>query len=107
MNAASKLWLISFSQWANAEYRDKGIAVTAVCPGFTHTEFHQRLGLPVGQEGVPRWMWLNAPDVVAASLRDAGKRKPVSVPSLRYKAIVALTRIAPAGLLARAGRRGR
>ena len=105
--AASKLWLISFSRWANAEYRDNGIVVTAVCPGFTHTEFHQRLGLPVGKEGVPGWMWLNAPYVVAASLRDVEKGKALSVPSVRYKALAALSRVAPAGLTARIGRRGR
>lgn len=105
--AAAKLWLISFSRWANAEYRGNGIVVTAVCPGFTHTEFHQRLGLPVGKEGVPRWMWLNAPDVVAASLRDVDKGKAVSVPSLRYKVLATLSRVAPAGLTARIGRRGR
>jgi short-subunit dehydrogenase len=104
---ASKLWLISFSRWANAEYRRRGIVVTAVCPGFVHTEFHQRLGLPPGEEGVPSWMWLNAPAVVAASLRDVARGKAISVPSLRYKALVLLSRLAPPGLAARAGRRGR
>jgi len=104
---ASKLWLISFSRWANAEYRRRGIVVTAVCPGFVHTEFHQRLGLPPGEEGVPSWMWLDAPTVVAASLRDVARGKAISVPSLRYKALVLLSRMAPPGLAARAGRRGR
>lgn len=104
---ASKLWLISFSRWANAEYRRRGIVVTAVCPGFVHTEFHQRLGLPPGEEGVPTWMWLDAPTVVAGSLRDVARGKAISVPSLRYKALVLLSRMAPPGLAARAGRRGR
>lgn len=104
---AVKGWLISFSKWANGRYRSKGVTVTAVCPGFTHTNFHERAGLPPGQEGVPGWMWLNAPRVVAESLRDAARGKAVSVPSLKYKLLVGLTRILPSSLAARAGESGR
>lgn len=104
---ACKGWLISFSRWANGRYAGRGVTVTAVCPGFTHTNFHERMGLPPGQEGVPSWMWLDAGDVVTESLRDVARGKAVSVPSLRYKAIVALTRVLPASLLATAGDRGR
>lgn len=104
---AVKGWVVSFSRWANARYGRDGVTVTAVCPGFTHTNFHERAGLPPGKEGVPAWMWLDAPFVVAASLQDAARGKSVSVPSARYKAIVALTRFAPAGLVARAAATGR
>lgn len=104
---ACKGWLISFSRWANGRYRGRGVTVTAVCPGFTHTNFHERMGLPPGQEGLPDWMWLDARDVVSESLRDIARGKSVSVPSLRYKAIVGLTRVLPAGLLASVGERGR
>ncbi|SFS01608.1 hypothetical protein SAMN04487846_1489 [Microbacterium sp. cf046] len=104
---ANKGWLISFSRWANGRYSQRGVTVTAVCPGFTHTNFHERMGLAPGAEGVPGWMWLDARDVVAESLRDVARGKAVSVPSLRYKAIVALTRVLPADLVARAGERGR
>jgi len=83
------------------------VTTTAVCPGYTHTHFHERLGLPIGEEGVPRIMWLHAPDVVRSGLRASRKGKAVNVPSARYKAIVALTRVLPDGLLARLGERGR
>lgn len=105
--SAAKQWLVVFSRWANGKYRARGVTVTAVCPGYTHTNFHERLGLPPGQEGIPRFMWLHAPAVVAESLRDAERGKAVSIPSFRYKAIVALTRVLPQNLLARAGERGR
>lgn len=105
--AASKRWLIGFSEWANVHYRVAGITVTALCPGFTHTDFHERMGLAKGEEGVPRWMWLDAPLVVRQGLRDAAQGRAVSVPSWRYKAIVALTRVIPAQLLAGFGTRGR
>lgn len=105
--SACKSWLIGFSRWANAEYSADRVTVTAVCPGFTHTSFHERMGLPRGQEGVPRLMWLDAQLVVREALRDAARGKAVSVPSLRYKAIVALARVLPASLTAGVARRGR
>lgn len=105
--AASKRWLVSMSQWANAEYAEDRVSVTALCPGFTHTDFHARMGLPAGEEGIPGPLWLGAAAVVRAGLRDAARGKSVSVPSLRYKALVALTRFLPSGLLFRIGGRGR
>ncbi|WP_067243587.1 SDR family NAD(P)-dependent oxidoreductase [Microbacterium resistens] len=105
--SACKGWLIGFSRWANAEYAEDRVSVTAVCPGFTHTSFHERMGLAPGQEGVPRAMWLDARDVVREGLRDAARGRAVSIPSLRYKAIVALARVLPASVTARVARRGR
>ncbi len=102
---AVKAWIVSFSRWANAAYAP--VTVTAVCPGFTHTHFHERLGLPPGQEGVPGWMWLSADDVVREGLHDAARGKAVSIPSLRYKLLVAATRLVPAALAARLARTGR
>lgn len=104
---AAKGWLISFSRWANVAYRKRGVSVTAVCPGFVHTNFHERLGLPPGEEGVLPGMWLTATDVVREGLRDAARGRAVSVPSLRYKALVAASRLLPDGLVVRAAARGR
>lgn len=105
--SACKAWLIGFSRWANAEYAADGVTVTALCPGFTHTSFHERMGLAPGEEGVPRVLWLQASDVVREGLRDAARGRAVSIPSVRYKAVVALTRVLPAGLTSRVARRGR
>jgi uncharacterized protein len=104
---AAKAWIISFSRWAHVRYREQGVTFTAVCPGFVHTSFHERLGLPPGREGVPRWMWTDAPAVVSASLRDVARGRSVSIPSLKYKALVALTRVLPDGLVASRAARGR
>lgn len=105
--SACKQWVIGFSRWANTHYASDRVSVTALCPGFTHTEFHARMGLPPGQEGVPAIGWLNAHDVVREGLRDAARGKAVSVPSLRYKVVVALTKLLPPSLFAGAARRGR
>lgn len=104
---AVKQWLVSFSRWANVTYAPKGVTVTAVCPGFVHTNFHERLGLPPGQEGISGWMWLKAPDVVRASLRDAARGRSVSIPSLRYKLIARIVRLLPDRVSAGLGGRGR
>jgi len=104
---ACKAWMVSFSRWANGKYSRRGVTVTAVCPGFTRTNFHERMGLEPGREGVPPWMWLDVRDVVAEALRDVARGSGVSIPSFRYKALVALTRLVPAGTASRVGERGR
>lgn len=103
--AAAKALMVNFSRWANLYYADRGISVTALCPGFVRTEFHERLG--AGKPGIPAWGWLKAPDVVRAALRDSAARKSLSIPSARYKVAVALARIAPDALVERLARRGR
>ncbi|WP_353111742.1 SDR family NAD(P)-dependent oxidoreductase [Microbacterium sp.] len=105
--SACKSWLIGFSRWANAEYSREGVTVTAVCPGFTHTTFHERMGLAPGREGIPAIAWLDARSVVREGLRDAARGKAVSIPSLRYKLVVALTGVLPRSLTAGVARRGR
>jgi uncharacterized protein len=104
---AVKAWVVSFSRWANIAYSPRGVSVTAVCPGFTHTDFHARMGLAAGEEGVPPFLWLEARDVVRIGLRDAARGRAVSVPSLRYKVLVAAARLLPSRLVARLATAGR
>lgn len=103
--SAHKAWLVNLSQWANLHYRDAGLIVTALCPGFVRTEFHQRGNMDVS--GVPRWLWLNADKVVDASLHDWERGRAVSVPSWRYKVLVAIARHAPSGVIKKLAQRGR
>lgn len=103
--SAAKAWLVSFSRWANLAYAKQGVAVTAVCPGFTHTEFHDRMGMD--KTVTPRWMWLQAERVVREGLADNAKGKAVSIPSKRYKALTAAARVLPAKLVAGPPRRAK
>ena len=102
---ASKAWVLSFSRWANWTYRGRGVRVSAVAPGFVHTEFHQRMG--ARKEQIPRFLWLDAPFVVRTALRDARRGRAVCVPSVRYKVIVALTKVLPTALTATGSLMGR
>ncbi|CAN5492595.1 SDR family oxidoreductase [soil metagenome] len=97
--AAAKAWVTSFSEGVALSLAGSGVSVSAICPGFTHTEIHQRADTDMSH--LPKWMWLEADLVVAQGLADARAGKPVSIPSRRYKAIVLLTRLAPRPLLRR------
>jgi uncharacterized protein len=103
--SAAKALIVNFSRWANVFYRDRGISVTAVCPGFVHTEFHDRMGLD--KRRMPRRLFLEPEQVVREALTDASEGKSVSIPSLRYKGISLAARILPDRLVERVARRGR
>jgi uncharacterized protein len=95
---ATKAYLTSFSEGLAAELTGTGVTVQALCPGFTRSEFHQRMEADVSQ--LPRWMWMSAERVVKTSLRAVDRGGPVvCVPGLRYKLIVLLLRFIPRGLL--------
>ena len=92
--SAAKAWQVSFSRWANLAYGPKGVHVTALCPGFTHTEFHDRMGMD--KLVAPHWMWLRADGVVRDGLADNARGKGVSIPTKRYKLVAAISRVLPA-----------
>lgn len=94
--SAAKAWQVTFSRWANTAYAPRGVHVTAVCPGFTHTEFHDRMGMD--KTVAPRFLWLSAERVVREGLEDNDHGKAVSIPTKRYKVITAISRILPARL---------
>ncbi|MGF1430678.1 SDR family NAD(P)-dependent oxidoreductase [Kitasatospora sp. LaBMicrA B282] len=92
---ASKAWMVSFTQGVARDLGGSGVRLLALCPGFTRTEFHQRAGM--GTKNVPAWGWLSAERVVDEALRDLARGRSLSVPSRRYRAVVALARLLPAG----------
>ena len=97
--SAAKAWVNSFSEWAANEYRDRGVTVMALCPGFTKTEFHERMD--VGRGSAPDFMWLDADKLVATALSDFDKGRVYSIPSAQYKAITTAARLVPNSLLQR------
>jgi len=105
--SAAKAWPMSFSRWANAHYKHRGVTFTALAPGFVKTEFHSRLGIE-RESMAPRWMWLEAPFLVRSALRTARRKRAVSIPSVRYKLVWLLMKIGQPVILlfvARASRR--
>lgn len=66
--AASKAYLIKFSQALALENRRHGVHVCALCPGFTHSEFHDVTGTREQMRNMPRWLWMDAATVVRDAL---------------------------------------
>jgi short-subunit dehydrogenase len=91
--AAAKAWVNSFTEWAANEYRAQGVTVMSLCPGFTRTEFHERMD--VARDSAPGFMWLDADFLVTKALKDFDKGRIFSIPGAQYKTVVALTRLVP------------
>ena len=91
---STKAWQRVFIESLALELSGTGVYVQALCPGYTHTEFHQRAN--VDKTRIPGWWWMNADRVVAESLRAVKQGKPVVVvPGLGYKIAVAIVRYMP------------
>jgi len=93
--AAAKAWVNSFSEWAANEYRSSGVTVMALCPGFTKTEFHERMGATRGTS----FLWMEPEALVTRALADFDKGRTFSIPGAQYKVIVALTKVIPSRAL--------
>ena len=94
---ATKSFLIRFSQSLALENAESGVRVCALCPGFTYSEFHDVNGTREMISQLPDFLWLQAKDVVADTMRAmfAKKFKPVLIPGRQYKVIVFMERYLP------------
>ena len=101
--SAAKAYVNLFSEWAHNEYKPHGVTVMSLCPGFTKTEFHQRMKVKRGDG----FMWLEAEFLVKKALSDYDKGRVYSVPGAQYKAIRSLTRVIPSVVLQRTQSMGR
>lgn len=94
--AASKSYLVRFSQSLHLETENTGVHVTALCPGFTYSEFHDVNGTrDLVNSSTPDWLWLGADEVAANGYEAAEANRPVCVPGAPNKTIAALTKLIP------------
>jgi uncharacterized protein len=77
--AASKAFVLSFSEALHQEAKGSGVTVTAICPGPVRTEFTQAAGMEGADEGAPSFVWMSAEDLArqAVNAAEAGKRAVV------------------------------
>jgi short-subunit dehydrogenase len=101
--SATKAYLTRLTQVLATELVGTGVVVQSLCPGFTHTEFHERGKMDMRH--VPRWLWLSPDRVVRESIAAAERGRPlIVIPGLRFRLLTALTRLIPHGVLHHAGR---
>jgi short-subunit dehydrogenase len=94
--APIKTFLVRFSQTLNVELRGTGVHVTALCPGFTHTEFHDVNNTREALErATPRFLWQSAEAVAALGYRAVEANRPVCVTGAPNRAVAALMKILP------------
>ncbi len=91
--SAEKSFVTVFSEALSGQLVGTGVTVTAVCPGLTRSEFHERARMTL--PGVPRGMWLDADEVARQGLSDAASGKVVSVPGPQWKAASLAIRALP------------
>ena len=103
--AASKAFLIKFSEALSHEVIARGVHVTAVCPGFTLSEFHDVTGTRDKMNRLPRWIWLDAPTVARQGYDAVSRGTPVYVNGGVNRAIATLVRVMPESLVRGVGRR--
>jgi len=100
--SASKSYLTVLTESLHTELAATNVKVSALCPGFTRTEFHQRGKMSM--KGLPNFLWLNSDRLVEQSWRDALKGKAVSVPGWQYKLLVFVVQtLVPRSIVRRVG----
>ncbi|MEK8086164.1 SDR family oxidoreductase [Aquabacterium sp. A3] len=93
--SAIKTYVLVLSQSLDMEFKPHGVHVTALCPGFTHSEFHDVMGTRDTANRLPAILWQQPDDVVAESIRAVMKGKPVCVPGTVNKFLAAIMRPMP------------
>jgi len=98
--AATKTWMNTLTEGVYLELRAmrSQVILQALCPGYTYSEFHDRLG--VDREELDRrpGFWMTADEVVEASLEGLRRRKLFVIPGWRYRLLAAFLSKLPSGL---------
>lgn len=94
---ATKSFLVKFSESLAMENTETGVRVSALCPGFTYSEFHDVLGVREQVSRMPDWMWMEAAPVVQYGIESVMRDKPrlVAVPGKANRFIAMLMRKLP------------
>jgi len=103
--SASKAFMIRFSQSLAAEVASEGVHVTALCPGFTYSEFHDVSGTRQRVSRLPRWLWMDARTVAERGYDAVMAGEVLHVTGRVNRSIAALTKVLPERLVRGAVRR--
>jgi short-subunit dehydrogenase len=102
--SAIKSYVLVLSQSLDMEFKRHGVHVTALCPGFTHSEFHDVMGTRDTANHLPRILWQQPDAVVKEAIAAVMAGKPVCVPGWVNKIMAAIMRPTPLWLGYRLGK---
>lgn len=91
--AATKSFVTTFSESLHTDLKRSGVHVSALCPGFTRTEFQTRADYDTSK--LPDVMWQSAEDVARAGLRGIDTNTAIVVPGAQNKVGAALLTVMP------------
>lgn len=100
-----KSYVLGMSQSLDMELKPQGIHVSALCPGFTRSEFHDTMGTRDAADKLPGLLWQEADEVVREGWAAVMKGKPVCVPGLVNKVVAGSVRPLPVALQYHLGNR--
>jgi short-subunit dehydrogenase len=81
----SKAYLIALSEELALDTRGSGVLISALCPGFVHTDFHESAGLMEMKRGLPGWLWYDAEIVVREGIEAVERGRAVQVSGRLYR----------------------
>jgi uncharacterized protein len=91
--SAIKAWVTTYTESLANELHGSGVTVTALCPGWVHTELHERAKIRISSSF--DLLWLDADRLVADCLEDVVGGKVISIPSKRYKLLMTICEYLP------------
>jgi len=91
--SAIKAWVTSYSEGLAVELRGSGVRVTALCPGWVRTEFHERANIRTSS--IPSALWVDVDLTVEKAIRDSDRGKVISIPTARFTTLIWLARHIP------------
>ena len=94
--APVKTFVVRFSKSVAREVAGAGVHVTALCPGFTYSEFHDVLGVRAEVGKLPKWMWMDAATVARQGYDAVMRGDEVYVNGAWNRIVVAACQVLPA-----------
>ena len=81
----AKAYLVALSEELNLTVAARGVHVSALCPGFTHTDFHETAGLMDMKNNMAKWLWYGADIVVRDAIAGVERGRPVVISGRLYR----------------------
>lgn len=97
--AATKAFVLSFSEAVHSETRGTGVSVTAVCPGPVRTEFTEAAGAPELESRAPDILWSTPETVAESAVKGAARGRRTVVVGLTNQVSAVAGRHLPRSLL--------